>query len=103
MTKGVIDNPYVVTATDYLSRAITVTFNWSPVNRSLSAARVDRDAGCLYQNVLIGLGPDGTPDTTVSALRSNGNGVVTLTPPQLAAINLNTIDDVVATQITFGL
>jgi hypothetical protein len=59
---------------------------------------------CLYTKILIGLGGDGTPDSTTRKI-TVPDGTTVLTPQQLAALaaqGLSTIEDILALQITAG-
>ena len=94
-------SPWLWSAPDYLERAITLTVNFNNATRALQNSTVVRDAGCLYGHVYIGLGADGTPDTTTKSF-AVPVGTTTLTANQLGNKGLNTIDDVLALQITAG-
>lgn len=78
---------------------ITVTFNES--TRALSGATVFRDAACQWTHIYIGLGADGTPDSTDKAFTVPA-GTSTVTANQLRQRGLNTIEDIQALQITAG-
>lgn len=96
-------SPYVVSMSDYQQNAITVTFNYSVASRAFTtpACVVTRDVGCVYAHLYIGLGADGTPNTTLKQF-AVPVGSTTVTAGQLAANGVNTIDDVRSYQITAG-
>jgi hypothetical protein len=43
---------------------ITVTIKFNPVTRVITEIDTHRDAACLYTRIAVGIGPDGTPDTS---------------------------------------
>ncbi|MGH7743299.1 MAG: hypothetical protein ACREQ5_00555 [Candidatus Dormibacteria bacterium] len=69
--------------------------------KALQAATVFRDAACVYTKIYIGLGADGTPDTTAIAIPVPA-GTTTVTAAEMALIGLHTINDVLKFQITGG-
>lgn len=94
-------NPFVVEFRDYIGKVIRITVEWSSATRALSGAVVFRDADCQYQRVYIGVGADGTPDSTPDVVLVPA-GSTNITANQLRRNALRTIDDVVALQITAG-
>lgn len=99
---GQPDNPWVYSAVDYLGRQISITVPWNANTRALSNATVFRDPACLAQHIYLGLGPDGTPNSTPFVFLVPA-GTTTVTTKQMSSLGLNTIDDVVAAmQITAG-
>jgi hypothetical protein len=96
-----LTSPWVWSAADYLGRTITITSNFNNATRALQASSVVRAAGCLYGHLYIGLGGDGTPDSTTKSF-AVPVGTTSITANQMSAKGLNTIDDVLALQITAG-
>jgi hypothetical protein len=105
MAKG--DNPtspwVFWQANDNSGRLIsaTVTFSgvWTGTN-ALTGGSVFRDPQCTYTKVIIGLGPDGTPDTSTRVVNVPA-GTTAVTSGQLGAVGLHTVADVLgAPQIT---
>jgi hypothetical protein len=101
---GPVTSPYVYdSGGDFQGNHITITVTFDDATRALIGAVVHRDAGCVYTKILIGLGGDGTPNTTTRVINvGNLVGDRSFTPTQMAAVGLNTIDDILALQITAG-
>jgi hypothetical protein len=94
-------SPYVWEAGDYLTRVIRITVTFNNATRALTGATVFRDAACLYQKIYIGTGADGTPDNTDKVIVVPA-GSASVTAQQLRQRGLDTIEDVLALQITAG-
>jgi hypothetical protein len=95
-------NPYHWESGDLEGDLITIDFTWNATTRALTAINVHRDALCSWNTILIGLGSDGSPDTSVRQV-TVPVGDRALTAPQLSALashGLATIDDVLTLQIT---
>jgi hypothetical protein len=101
---GPVVSPYVYdSGGDFQGNHITITVVFNDVSRALTSATVHRDAGCVYTKILIGIGADGTPNTTTKVINvGNLVGDRSFTPTQMAAVGLNTIDDILSLQITAG-
>jgi hypothetical protein len=106
MAKGdPISSPYVYdSGSDYQGKHVSITITFDNATRALLAGTLHRDAGCRYTKILIGLGPDGTPDTTTHVFNIGGlTGDLGVTAAQMTAVGLSTIEDVLALgQITAG-
>jgi hypothetical protein len=89
---------------DYQGNHVSITINYDNTTRALLGATLHRDAGCVYTKIYIGLGADGKPDSTTHVFNvGNLTGDRSVTPAQLAAVGLSTIEDVNALgQITAG-
>src|SRR5258706_16324118 len=61
-----VTSPYVAgNWTDYTGiNRISVTVKFDAVTRVISEIDTHRDAACLYTKIAVGIGPDGTPDTS---------------------------------------
>lgn len=97
-----LPNPYVWRVWDEAGRQLQVSFSWVPVTRLLLGITTVRDEGMVWNRVLIGLGSDGSPDTTpwkldVPVGTSDLTGILT---GVLVGLGLTTIDNVLATQVT---
>jgi hypothetical protein len=93
--------PYEWQAADYQHAVIGISVTFDNTTRALTGATVHRDEVCVYTRILIGLGPDNTPDTTEHAIDVPA-GSTQLTAADLAAIGFTTIEQVLALQITAG-
>lgn len=94
-------SPYVLyEAPDYQGFVIrfTVTFDLS---NNLTGATAFRDAACQYKNVYLGLGADGTPNTSTTQF-AVPSGTTNISKAQLNKVGLVTLNDAVALQITAG-
>lgn len=107
---GTIINPTspwtFYSATDANGKTLsgTVTFSgaWTATN-ALTGGTFHRDAGCLYNKVIIGsINPDGSfPAGTKVVDVSGVTGDRSFTPSQLAAVGLSTVANILgAPQIT---
>lgn len=101
MKGDVQQSPWVWESFDFQSNVIRITATFDNVTRVLSGITVFRDAACVYRHLLIGLGVDGTPDTTPrNVVVPAGTTVVPVST--LNNVGLSTIEDVLALQITAG-
>jgi hypothetical protein len=104
-TGGVQVSPWTYdSGGDFQNRHVSIVINYDNATRALLGATLHRDAGCVYTKIYIGLGPDGTPDTTTHVFNINNlTGDRSVTPAQLAGVGLSVIEDVFALgQITAG-
>lgn len=98
----VLQSPYVVRFDDYLQRAITITVNFDNATRSIIGAVVVRDTGCLWTHLLIGIGVDGTPDSTPRKV-DVPEGTTNVGKQAFTNFGVDTIEQFQAFQITAGL
>lgn len=96
-----ISEPWVWSAKDYQDNMISITVNWDTSDGSLMNAVVFRDPECVYTKILIGIGPDGTPDTTQHQWVVP-NGETLIRASAIRNTGLMTIYDVMEYQITAG-
>lgn len=95
-------SPWVVRFVDYQNNAITITVVFNETTHALISGNIVRDPGCLMATILLGVGPDGTPDSTTTQFRVPF-GSNDFTPRQMAKAGFNTMDDFLSLQITAGL
>lgn len=100
-TPGQEQSPWVWTAADYQGNAITVSITFNDSTRAISGGSVTRDPGCVYGHVYVGTGADGIPDDTPKAF-AVPVGTTNLNKNRFTNNGLNTIEDVLALQITAG-
>lgn len=93
--------PYIYSSTDYAGKMISMTFNFSNLTRLLLSARLDRDSDCMYHTIYLGVGPDGTPNTSQYQWTTS-QSLLDILLIDLTNLNLLTIEDVLAMQITAG-
>lgn len=96
-----VPNPYPWEGSDYLGRKISINISWNNGNRSLTGATAQRDAGCLFSRIYFGVGGDSRPESS-SKFVNVSSGNQNIPAGQLQAVGLNTIDDVLAGQISAG-
>jgi hypothetical protein len=94
-------NPWVWSANDPLGNPLTISVAWRSSTRALQSATVTRDPACSLTTIYIGVGPDGTPNSSPNAY-TVPVGTTTVSSKTLSNNGLNTIDDVLALQITAG-
>ena len=92
-------NPWVWEAFDKNGLPISITIPWNASNRNVTGGTVVRSIGCLITQIMIGIGPDGTPNTATNVY-TVPEGETNFAANVLRANGLNTIDDVIALQIT---
>jgi hypothetical protein len=120
MARGdVQQTPYIATFGDYLydqasadparpDHAVQVTVNFDNTTRAITNAVVWRAANCRWTKIVVGLGADGTPDSTATAFNLAGlnDATRTVTAAQMAGApwHVHTIEDfLTAGQITAAL
>jgi hypothetical protein len=105
MAKGdPVTSPYVWdSGGDFQGNHITLTWVFDNATRALITGTVHRDAGCVFTKIYVGVGGDGSPNTTTHVFDvGNLVGDRTFTANQMAAIGFTTIEQVLALQITAG-
>lgn len=104
MAKGdPVQSPWSYEDRDIHGLILRATFSFNNTTRALTGAVVFRDPGCLKTTVWLGLGPDGTPNTAdANHTFVIPDGTTNISAGQMAARGFNTIEDVLATQITAG-
>lgn len=104
MAKGdPLQSPYIWQCSDITGKVIRGTFNFDNTTRALSSCVVYRDAGCYFTRIYVGVGPDGQPESTgVNNTFVVPDGTTNVTANQMRQRGFNTIEDVLATQITAG-
>jgi hypothetical protein len=94
-------NPWVWSANDPLGNTLTISIPWNANTQALQNATVTRATGCTLGHIYIGVGADGTPNTSANAY-AVPVGSSTVTANTLGKNGLNVINDVLALQITAG-
>lgn len=89
-------SPVVESFSDYQGLALKVTINFDNATHALTNVVVTRDLGCLWGTLIVGNPVDGTAKTFTVADGSTS----TVNAKQLSHRGLNTIEDVLALQIT---
>jgi hypothetical protein len=98
----VLQSPWVSRFDDYLGRAITITVNFNNTTRAISGGSVTRDVGCLWSKILVGVGVDGIPDHS-GRIFDVPVGTNTIPKNVFNGMQLDTVEDIQALQITAGL
>lgn len=103
MAKGdPLTSPYVYEAGDYQGKVIRITVTFDNATRAITGCTVHRDAGCVYNNIYVGLGGDGTPNSTTKSFKNIPTGDTVIPVSQLVNQGLTVIEDILALQITAG-
>ncbi len=100
--KGDIPNPFTWESADYEGRVIRITV--VHLLNLITAITVYRDAGCLYDKIFVGVGPDGSPNTSPHQFPI-AVGTTILLQAQLDLLvteGIATIQDFLSLQITAG-
>lgn len=95
-------SPWIWEARDNEAEVIRITVAFNNSTRAITGITVFRDAGCAYSKLLIGTSADGNPDDTDKVVTVPA-GTTSLSGGQLNNLKnkgLNTIEDVLALQIT---
>ena len=92
-------NPWVWAAYDRNGIPLTISIPWNTNTRGVQGGNVTRTTGCELTTIYIGLGPDGTPNTAANVY-TVAEGETSFAANVLRNNGLNTIDDVLALQIT---
>jgi hypothetical protein len=93
-------SPWTYESADYLGRAITFTVNFNEQTLDITSARIDRDPGCMYTKIFLGIGGDGSPNSSTrqfSVGQSTGHPVA---QAELAAAGISTFTDLIQVQVT---
>lgn len=94
-------SPYVWQAPDVDGNVVRLTVTFNNATLAIQSGQVFRDPACRYAHVWIGLGPDGTPDTSPQTFAVPA-GSTNLNKNQFSSQGFDTLTDVLATQITAG-
>lgn len=95
-------SPIVREFGDNFGLAIRITIFFDITSRALTGITVFRDAGCQWTQILIGLGEDGSPNSSDKAVNVPA-GTTVLTNNQLNVLanrGLATVEDFLGLQIT---
>lgn len=94
-------NPWLYTARDSTGKAISISFPWDSTTRALQNATIQADQGCMYTTIYIGFGADGQVLSSAKKIPvPQGVGARTFAAGQMSSMGLNTIDDILTSQIT---
>ena len=92
-------SPWVWEAGDYVGLAIRITVSFNNTTRALQNAVVHRDDGCQYHTIVFDVPSDSAKAKRLAA-PADGAADKTYTANQMGKQGLNTIEDVLAVQIT---
>ena len=95
------ENPFTYEGVDYRGRRIGFHIDWNPITRAVIEASAYRDPGCLFTKILVGVGNDGTPDSTNKKF-TVPVGQTVVPKNVFNSLQIDTIDDVTAYQVTAG-
>lgn len=94
-------SPWTYTAPDYVGNAITIAVSFDEITLALKGAEASRDVDCMYRNIYIGLGTDGSVDSTPRKITIPAR-TSSVSKAKLSNFGFETIADVMALQITAG-
>lgn len=94
-------NPWVYKATDYAGKSIMIILPWNGTTRALQNGTIEADDGCKYSTIYFGVGASGkVTDSFQKVPVAQGVGTQTIAAGRLSTMGLNTIDDIINTQVT---
>lgn len=98
----VMNSPQVQEWPDNDGLKIRISTFFDVTTRAITGITVFKDVGCHWNRIVIGLGTDGTPDSTTRDIAvPNGTTVLTSTQlNRLASRGITTIDEYNSLQIT---
>lgn len=94
-------SPWTSRFADWQGSAIVLTVNFNETTRAILNAKVERDEACVYTKLLIGVGPNGSPDSTDTQLTIEA-GPSSIGRGQFVEWGFDKIEDLQNTQITAG-
>lgn len=99
MVRGDIPvSPWKWAASDYQGKTISITVNYNNTSRALTSAQIVRQQGCLYGRIYFD-----EPDSGRDKVLTVADGATrNFTANQMRQQGLDTIEDVMALQITAG-
>jgi len=103
MAKGdPIQSPWVYdSGPDYRDKRITITVTFNNATRSITGGTIHRDAGCVYTKIVLGLGQDGTPDSSTRVFNVAGlEGDRSFNKQAFINNGFDTAEDLLTVQIT---
>lgn len=98
------NSPVVWESPDYQNNVIRITITFNNATRAITGITVFRDSACVYTKIYMGLGADGTPDTSTRKITVPA-GTTVLNASQLSALasaGISTIENFLALNITAG-
>ncbi len=94
-------SPWAYSAADSSGSVLSVTFTFDNITLTILTVTGHKDAGCAYNNFLMGTGGDGRPDSAATQLAiAQGDALIAVA--SLNGLGLTTISDVLAHQVTAG-
>jgi hypothetical protein len=95
-------SPWIWHTEDFRGQKISLSIAFDNITHLILGITTYRDPDCLFTKILIGLGPDGTPDTTdkVVTVPAGTTNVVAALISALATVGVSTIDNVLSWQMT---
>lgn len=98
---GRAPSPYIMEFPDYQNNVIRITINYNDATGSITGGSVFRDGACVYHKILVGLGGDGSPDSTTHKFNVPA-GTTVLNKNAFVVSGFDTIEEFWALQITAG-
>ncbi len=95
-------SPWVYDSGDYQDNHIAFTVNFNEQTHAILSARIDRDPGCMYTKIYIGVGEDGSPNNSVRVFSAGQATGHPIPAAQLSAVGIDTLEDLFQYQITAG-
>lgn len=97
-----MSSPWAYDSADYQGNRITLTVNFDNATRAISGAQIDRDASCVYKKIYIGIGGDGSLNSSSRVFTAGNATGHPITAAELSTAGIDTIEDLFQFQITAG-
>lgn len=100
MVGGPPRSPWTYESADYQGNAITFTVAFNETTLAITSARIDRDPGCVYTKILLGLGTDGSPSSSTRQFSVGQSTGHVVTAAELSSAGISTFTDLLQVQVT---
>lgn len=101
-----LSSPFVYTALDYRSRAISMSVTFEELTGLLVGAQITRDNDCMYSAIYWGVGGDGSPNAAAAQWKVGTGGLLdvllTILLGELQLLGFLTISNMLSMQIAAG-
>lgn len=95
-------SPWSWQTQDWRGWTLSFSVTFGPLTHLILGISTFKDPDCEFTKIIIGVGPDGTPDTSTKVIPvpAGSNNVLAALLTTLATVGLTTIDNLLAEQIT---
>lgn len=93
-------SPWTYESADYQGNAITFTVVFDEATLDITSARIDRDPGCMYTKIFLGVGGDGSPNSSTRQFSVGQSTGHIVSPAELNSAGISTFTDLLQVQVT---